>query len=99
MTAAVLDRPQQATAPVAAVARERVGTSWLKARDLTVRFGDLAALRDVSIDLDARSIHAVIGPNGAGKTTLFNAISGFIKPTAGRVHLDGLNVTAVLPDR
>lgn len=71
----------------------------LKARDLTVRFGDLAALRDVSIDLDTRSIHAVIGPNGAGKTTLFNAISGFVKPTSGRVHLDGTDVTAVSPDR
>ena len=99
MTVAVLDRPQQAVAPVASSAREPAVTSLLKARDLTVRFGDFTALRDVSIDLDAKSIHAVIGPNGAGKTTLFNAISGFIKPSAGRVHLDGTDVTAVAPDR
>ncbi len=99
MTAGVIDLPQQTAAPVAADVRRRVATSSLKARDLTVRFGDLAALRDVSIDLDGRSIHAVIGPNGAGKTTLFNAISGFTTPTSGRVHLDGADVTAVSPDR
>jgi branched-chain amino acid transport system ATP-binding protein len=99
MTAAVLDRPQQAATPAAISERAHDGTSLLKARDLTVRFGDLAVLRDVSIDLDARSIHAVIGPNGAGKTTLFNAISGFVKPAAGRVHLDGVDVTAVSPNR
>jgi branched-chain amino acid transport system ATP-binding protein len=99
MTTDLLDRPQRAAAPIVSAVRERGATSLLTARDLTVRFGDFEALRDVSIDLDARSIHAVIGPNGAGKTTLFNVISGFMKPSAGQVRLNGADVTAVSPNR
>ena len=99
MTAVLLDHPQEAAAPIASVVRKSAAESLLTARDLTVRFGDFEALRGVSIDLDTRSIHAVIGPNGAGKTTLFNVISGFTKPTAGQVRLDGADVTAVPPNR
>jgi branched-chain amino acid transport system ATP-binding protein len=95
----LLDRPQRAAAPVASAVRERAEASQLTARDLTVRFGDFEALRGVSIDLDTRSIRAVIGPNGAGKTTLFNVISGFTKPTAGQVRLNGADVTGVSPNR
>ena len=100
MTTILLDHPQRTAAPIASAVRKRAAaTSLLTARGLTVRFGDFEALRGVSIDLDARSIHAVIGPNGAGKTTLFNVISGFMKPTAGQVHLNGEDVTAVSPNR
>src|SRR5262245_43225661 len=99
MTAVLLDHPQQAAAAIASAIPKGAAASLLSARDLTVRFGDFEALAGVSIDLDARSIHAVIGPNGAGKTTLFNVISGFLKPTAGLVRLDGADVTAFSPDR
>ena len=74
-------------------------TPLLAVVDLAVRFGDFEAVRGVSVALDSRAIHAVIGPNGAGKTTLFNAISGFAKPTRGRVVLAGVDVTSYAPDR
>ncbi|WP_343713387.1 ATP-binding cassette domain-containing protein [Inquilinus sp.] len=54
-----------------------------------MRFGGLVAIDDVSFDIRAGDITAVIGPNGAGKTTLFNCITGFYKPTAGRMTLRG----------
>ena len=59
---------------------------------LTRNFGGLVAVRDVSISLHQGELHAVIGPNGAGKTTLVNMLSGEIRPTAGRIELDGRQV-------
>ena len=53
----------------------------LSARSLTKRFGGLAAVNDVSVDLFRDHIHAVIGPNGAGKSTLTNLLSGDLPPT------------------
>ncbi|MBV9577263.1 MAG: ABC transporter ATP-binding protein [Chloroflexi bacterium] len=52
-------------------------------------FGGLAALSDVSFDLDRGEVVAVIGPNGAGKTTLFNCLTGFLRPDSGAVWFDG----------
>ncbi len=59
----------------------------LSARGLTKRFGGLAAVNDVSLDLWHGQLHAVIGPNGAGKSTLFKLISGKEKPDSGEVHI------------
>ena len=56
---------------------------------LTMRFGGLLAVDDVSFSARAREITAIIGPNGAGKTTVFNCITGFYKPTVGRLTLRG----------
>ena len=64
----------------------------LTARNLTKRFGGLAAVNDVSVDLWRDRIHAVIGPNGAGKSTLANLLSGDIVPTSGAVHLAGREI-------
>jgi branched-chain amino acid transport system ATP-binding protein len=64
----------------------------LDVEHVTMRFGGLLAVSDLSFVARARNITALIGPNGAGKTTLFNCITGFYKPTAGRValaHPDG----------
>jgi hypothetical protein len=61
----------------------------LSARQLTKRFGGLAAVNDVSVDLWRDRIHAVIGPNGAGKSTLTNLLSGDLVPTTGTVTLGG----------
>ena len=55
----------------------------LSVHSVSVRFGGLLALEDVTFDVAPRSVVGVIGPNGAGKTTLFNVISGFVAPTAG----------------
>ena len=64
----------------------------LTVEHLTMRFGGLLAVSDLSFAARARDITALIGPNGAGKTTLFNCITGFYKPTVGRLllaHSDG----------
>ena len=71
----------------------------LSARGLTKRFGGLAAVSDVSIDLLRNHIHAVIGPNGAGKSTLTNLLSGDLPPTSGRVALGNVNVTGWTPEK
>ena len=56
---------------------------------LTVEFGGLRALHDVSLSVGEQEILGVIGPNGAGKTTLFNAVCGFVRPTAGTIEYAG----------
>lgn len=65
----------------------------LTVKDLRMQFGGLVAVDEVNFSLQPKQIAAVIGPNGAGKTTIFNCISGFYKPTAGEVYLDGENIT------
>ena len=69
----------------------------LNAKNLTKRFGGLAAVNDVSIDLWRNHIHAVIGPNGAGKSTLTNLLSGDLRPTSGTVILAQRDVTGSSP--
>jgi branched-chain amino acid transport system ATP-binding protein len=71
----------------------------LSARSLTKRFGGLAAVSEVSLDLWLGRIHAVIGPNGAGKSTLTNLLSGDMVPTAGSVTLAGQDVTGWKPEK
>jgi len=71
----------------------------LGARGLTKRFGGLAAVSDVTLNLWRGRIHAVIGPNGAGKSTLTNLLSGDLVPTAGTVTLAGRDVTGRSPQR
>jgi branched-chain amino acid transport system ATP-binding protein len=61
----------------------------LSVEHLTMRFGGLVAVNDLSFDARRGEITAVIGPNGAGKTTVFNCITGFYKPTQGRIVLNG----------
>jgi branched-chain amino acid transport system ATP-binding protein len=70
----------------------------LSAQGLTKRFGGLAAVNDVSVDLHRDRIHAVIGPNGAGKSTLTNLLSGDLPPTAGRILLNGHDITGQSPE-
>ncbi|MBC7437032.1 MAG: ABC transporter ATP-binding protein [Bdellovibrionales bacterium] len=71
----------------------------LSAKGLTKRFGGLAAVNDVSLDLWRGRIHAVIGPNGAGKSTLTNLLSGDLPSSAGEITLGGTDVTGWSPDR
>ena len=71
----------------------------LSAHTLTKRFGGLAAVNEVSIDLWRERIHAVIGPNGAGKSTLTNLLSGDLPATSGNVMLAGRDVTGWSPEK
>jgi len=69
----------------------------LAVSDLAVRFGGVTALDGVSFEVRPGSITSVIGPNGAGKTTAFNAITGYLQPTAGRVTYDSAPLTGLRP--
>src|SRR5262249_40326595 len=68
------------------------GQVVLATERLSRNFGGLAAVREVSLALKHGELHAVIGPNGAGKTTLVNLLSGALKPSAGRILVDGRDV-------
>ncbi len=67
----------------------------LKVNNLSMQFGGLRAVDQVSFGVDSDQVVAIIGPNGAGKTTLFNCVSGFYQPTTGSVALVGKEITAL----
>jgi branched-chain amino acid transport system ATP-binding protein len=77
---------------------ETNGNLVLDATNVTKQFGGLTAVSDVSLQVPERSIVSIIGPNGAGKTTFFNMLTGFYKPTYGKIEFDGRNVTGGRPD-
>src|ERR1700727_2814496 len=66
---------------------------------LEKRFGGIVAARDVSLAVEKGARHALIGPNAAGKTTVINLLTGVLKPSAGRILLDGNDITALDPHR
>lgn len=67
--------------------------------DLTVKYGQITALRDLSIHLEAGELTTLLGANGAGKTTLLKTISGLLKPTKGCITYQGVNIEGMQPDR
>ena len=69
----------------------------LSVENVSVDFGGIHALRDVSFELESGAIVGLIGPNGAGKSTLLNCVSGITRPTQGRVRLDGAVLSALPP--
>ena len=69
----------------------------LSLRGVSIAFGGLRAVQDVSLDVAPGTLAALIGPNGAGKTTLFALMSGFLKPDAGTVRFDGHDITGRPP--
>jgi branched-chain amino acid transport system ATP-binding protein len=65
----------------------------LAARGVVVRFGGLTAVDGVDLEIEDRALVGIIGPNGAGKTTFFNALSGLVAPTSGRLFVGGAELT------
>jgi branched-chain amino acid transport system ATP-binding protein len=70
----------------------------LSLRELTKHFGGLAAVKNVTFDVEQGSIVALIGPNGAGKSTVFNLITGIYRPTAGAIVFDGRDISGTKPN-
>jgi len=79
------------------VEAESGARAGLTATDVTVRFGGVLALSDASVSVKPGEIVGLIGPNGAGKTTLIDAITGFVRPSAGRIELDGADIGKLGP--
>jgi branched-chain amino acid transport system ATP-binding protein len=71
----------------------------LRTEGLTIRFGGLTALNNVNLDVRRGEIRAVIGPNGAGKSTFFNCVTGVLRPTSGRILLNGNDITGQPPNQ
>lgn len=88
---------EELDAPVAS--SDGTGPPVLAIQGLRKQFGGLVAMDEVSLHVRRGAIHAIIGPNGAGKTTLFNVVTGLMKPDAGTVTLDGVDVTGRAPWR
>jgi branched-chain amino acid transport system ATP-binding protein len=70
----------------------------LEVEQLSIHFGGVKAVQNVSFNIDAGIVYAVIGPNGAGKTTLFNLITGIYTPTSGKIKLDGESIGGKTPN-
>jgi branched-chain amino acid transport system ATP-binding protein len=79
--------------------REAASAGILRTQVLTVRFGGLTALDNVDFEIQRGEVRAIIGPNGAGKSTFFNCLTGVLRPTAGRILLNGENITGLPPNR
>jgi branched-chain amino acid transport system ATP-binding protein len=73
--------------------------SILKISNMSISFGGLTALSDISFELNKGQIFSIIGPNGAGKTTIFNCISGNYRPNSGKISFNGINITKKKPDK
>ena len=83
----------------AAPATSIASAAILRTEQLTIRFGGLTALDNVDFEVGRGEIRAVIGPNGAGKSTFFNCLTGVLRPSAGRILLNGEDITGLSPDR
>jgi branched-chain amino acid transport system ATP-binding protein len=70
----------------------------LEVKQLSIQFGGVKAVQNVSFSIEAGIVYAVIGPNGAGKTTLFNLITGVYTPTSGTILLDGESIAGKAPN-
>src|SRR5213593_492786 len=86
------------SSPLVRVSTTTAQSPILTTEALTVRFGGLAALTNVSLRVPAGEIRAIIGPNGAGKSTFFNCLTGVLRPTSGRILFHGEDITGLPPN-
>ena len=73
--------------------------AYFSIKNLSISFGGLKAVNDISFDVEKNEIFSIIGPNGSGKTTIFNLISGIYRPDKGVVFMEGENMVGKTPDR
>ena len=73
--------------------------SYFEAQNISLQFGGLKAVSDVSFSIEKGEIFTIIGPNGAGKTSIFNLISKFYRPTSGALFFEGTNITDIAAHR
>jgi ABC-type branched-subunit amino acid transport system ATPase component/ABC-type branched-subunit amino acid transport system permease subunit len=91
--------PAAATIAHGGSARPAKGEVLLKAHGLSKTYGGVIALRDFNLEIRQHEFIGIVGPNGAGKTTLFDLLTGFQRPTSGRLYLRGENITRAAPFR
>ena len=72
--------------------------AFFEVKNLSISFGGIKALDNISFEVKKGEIYAIIGPNGAGKTTLFNCINGIYKPNKGRILFKDRNIRGKKPD-
>ncbi len=94
--AETMTRPTDAKAPAAAADATRA-LVLIEARNLSISFGGIRAVDDVSFSVAKGEIFAIVGPNGAGKSTIFNLISRIYEPTGGKLIFEGEDITNVAP--
>ena len=73
-------------------------SSLIKFKNVSLSFGGVNALTEVSFEISENSLFSIIGPNGAGKTSIFNCISGIYRPTKGKVEIFGEDIKNLKPD-
>ena len=73
--------------------------AYFSIKNLSISFGGLKAVNDISFDVEENEIFSIIGPNGSGKTTIFNLISGIYRPDKGAIFMEGENMVGETPDR
>src|SRR3546814_544000 len=76
---------------------KQIGDTLLKVDNITLAFGGVKALTDISFEIREHEILAIIGPNGAGKTSMLNVINGFYHPQKGRIEFRGVERRAMRP--
>ena len=85
--------------PEKQIAESRTVRAKIRIENLSLSFGGVRALIDISVDIRDKEILAIIGPNGAGKTCLLNCINGFYKPQKGEIYFEGQRITRIRPDK
>src|SRR4051812_37263356 len=80
------------------VQRQTSGDVTLRMENLTKNFRGFTAVKNLTLEIQRGSIHALIGPNGAGKTTVFNLATKFLQPSGGRIWFNGQDITATPPE-
>src|SRR4029079_11200881 len=76
-----------------------IAVTFFQAENLTINFGGIRAVDDVSFTVSKGEVFTIIGPNGAGKTTIFNLVSRIYEPTAGRLVFEDRDITGAAPHR